>query len=118
MSESPVGDKRIGWGGRGQLVPGCRTVVFVTEPPRYTYRIGWGGGGGNWCPGITASSRLYSVTASSRLYSVTASSRLYNHSHTRIGESVAVRSARVSRNRLGHTDPVSLGSIDTVPRYT
>ena len=30
---------RIGWGGCGQLVPVCRAVVFVTEPP-YTYRIG------------------------------------------------------------------------------
>jgi hypothetical protein len=52
MSESPMGDdaNRL---GRGWLkeVPGCRAVMFVTEPP-YTYSIGWGGGGGNWCPTV------------------------------------------------------------------
>ena len=68
-----------------------------------TERIGWGGRGGNWCPAIAESSCPCS------------------HFHERIelvGEEVMVRSARVSRNRLGHTDPVSLGPVDVAPNYT
>ena len=92
--------------GEGVAVTGARqshgrlghtTIIHVRE------RIGWGGCGGNWCPAIAESSCPCS------------------HFHERIelvGEEVAVRSARVSRNRLGHTDPVSLGSVDVAPNYT
>ena len=35
MSESPVGDERIGWGGCGQTVPGGRGVVLFTQLHTY-----------------------------------------------------------------------------------
>ena len=45
MSESPVGDSRIGWGGCGQLVPGCRSIVSFTQSLPHSYELGPGGCG-------------------------------------------------------------------------
>ena len=41
IEHSPPHTYRIGWGGCGQMVPGCRGVVLITQPP-HTYRIGSG----------------------------------------------------------------------------
>ena len=50
--------ERIGSGGRGEVVSGCRAVVSVTRSPT-TYRIGPGGCGYKLCPEATQSSRSH-----------------------------------------------------------
>ena len=94
MSESPQATTRIGWGGCGQLVSGCRRgIVSNTNPPTAYTSESAGEGVANWCPGVARSCWVH------------------YHRYTRIGR-VWPTGVRRSRGRRVHTTTLTSGKAN------